>query len=87
MNEHTCRVIIQLNVFDSQLQSGSHEFDLQWMVKVVKPAKNDKLLFYRRCTYKSHIHIERRPNQEYGQPVGDSTPDPLVLNVTGDMGE
>ena len=49
VNEHTSQVIIQLNVCDSLLESGSHEVDRQSALITVKcgAAKKDKVVLHR----------------------------------------
>ena len=48
VNEHTTRVITQLNARDSLLESGSHEVNVQRMLTTVNlgVAKEDKVGFH-----------------------------------------
>ena len=47
-DEHTSHVIIQLNIRDSLLKSGSHEVDIQRMLTTVKlEVAEDKVGFHK----------------------------------------
>ena len=83
VNEHTSRIVVQLNACDSELQSGSHGRG------TLKTAKNDKMKFHRHLKdrrYKSTpvgYQDSRAHPGEFEKPMSQSYTLSVMCDIAG----